>query len=340
LKGRDLTRLPLVERRTLLNSLSFKDKRIKIVDYVEASATDVLAAVRQQRLEGIIGKRKDSLYESGKRTGAWVKYRVNRGQELVIGGYTPGLHGLDAIIVGYFRDKQLVYVSRTRNGFVPASRRQLFEKLKPLVIQECPFVNLPEMDGEGQINLLDVVKTSVTEDGRLLRQGFFLTKEAGNKFVQRARAKGLQVIERGVPKEIVIDATYTITLPFAFSLSARKVVAKIALAAIAHELGCPFALMPQFDSLRRARSASGPQDLRVWIFANEGLMSAHRRAAHQHNVLCYLSAGMGKGWALVTLFGGISYLEAVYEQWHPIISAFCAQKGVTVERLGDSNAGT
>jgi bifunctional non-homologous end joining protein LigD len=56
----------------------------------------------------------------------------------------PGLYGLDAIIVGYYRGKELVYVARVRNGFVPASRHQLFEKLKGLVIADCPFVNLPE----------------------------------------------------------------------------------------------------------------------------------------------------------------------------------------------------
>jgi len=144
LENRDTTKLPLVERRELLKSLSFKDKRIKIVDYVEASATDLLAAVRQQRLEGIIGKRKDSLYESGKRTGAWIKHRLNSGQELVIGGYVPGTHGLDSVIVGYYKGDELIYVARVRNGFVPASRRQVFEKLRPLVTSECPFVNLPE----------------------------------------------------------------------------------------------------------------------------------------------------------------------------------------------------
>jgi len=144
LKGRDLTRLPLIERRALLKSLSFKDKRIEIVDYVEASSTDLLAAVRQERLEGIIGKRKDSLYESGKRTGAWIKHRLNNGQELVIGGYVPGTHGLDSIIVGYYKGDSLIYVARVRNGFVPASRRHVFEKLRPLVSPECPFVNLPE----------------------------------------------------------------------------------------------------------------------------------------------------------------------------------------------------
>jgi bifunctional non-homologous end joining protein LigD len=127
-----------------LKTLAFKDKRIKIVDYVEAQPTELLVAVRAQHLEGIVGKRKDSLYQPGKRTGAWIKFRVNCGQEPVIGGYVPGTHGLDSIIVGYYRGRDLIYVARVRNGFVPASRRHLFEKLRPLVISECPFSNLPE----------------------------------------------------------------------------------------------------------------------------------------------------------------------------------------------------
>ena len=144
-KGRDLTRLPLIERRALLKSLlAIHDKRTRISDDVEAAPTDLLSAVRKQRLEGIIGKRKDSLYQPGKRSGAWIKYRVNRGQELVIGGYVPGADGLDSIVVGYCKGDRLIYVARVRNGFVPASRRQLFAKLQPLVISKCPFVNLPE----------------------------------------------------------------------------------------------------------------------------------------------------------------------------------------------------
>ena len=144
LDSRDATKLKLVERRQLLKTLSFKDKRIKIIDYIEAEPAELLRAVREQRLEGVVGKRKDSLYEPGVRSGAWIKHRVNLGQEFVIGGYTPGWHGLDAIIVGYYRGKELVCVARTRNGFVPASRRHLVEKLKPLVIPNCPFANLPE----------------------------------------------------------------------------------------------------------------------------------------------------------------------------------------------------
>jgi bifunctional non-homologous end joining protein LigD len=142
---RDLTGLPLIERRALLKSLVVvRDKRIRIAEYVEAAPKDLLSAVREQGLEGIVGKQKDSHYQPGKRSGAWIKYRVNRGQEFVIGGYFPGPHGIDSLIVGYYDGEKLMYAARTRNGFVPASRRQVFSKLRHLVTPACPFVNLPE----------------------------------------------------------------------------------------------------------------------------------------------------------------------------------------------------
>jgi bifunctional non-homologous end joining protein LigD len=142
---RDLTGLALSECRDLMKSvLKLRSARIRIVEQFEVAASDMLAAIRQQRLEGVIGKRKDSLYEAGKRSGAWVKCRANRGQELVIGGYIPGQHGIDSLIVGYYRGKDLMYVARVRNGFVPASRRQVFERIRHLVSPTMPFANLPD----------------------------------------------------------------------------------------------------------------------------------------------------------------------------------------------------
>jgi ATP-dependent DNA ligase len=144
--NRDLTRLPLIERRQILNSvLKFQSPRIRIAEYFETSVENILSAVRAQGLEGVVAKKKDSQYEAGKRGGSWVKYRLNSGQELVVGGYVPWTHGLDSIIVGYYRGKELIYVARVRNGFVPASRREVFEKLRSLVVSSCPLVNLPEM---------------------------------------------------------------------------------------------------------------------------------------------------------------------------------------------------
>ena len=62
-------------------------------------------------------KRLDRTYQPGKRSGAWVKMRVNRGQELVIGGYVPALNNFDSIVVAYYERQQLTYVARIRNGF-------------------------------------------------------------------------------------------------------------------------------------------------------------------------------------------------------------------------------
>jgi ATP-dependent DNA ligase len=64
--------------------------------------------------------------------------RLNLGQEFVIGGFTPGTLGLDAVIVGVYEKGKLNYVARVRAGFVPASRRAVYELLKPLVTKVCP----------------------------------------------------------------------------------------------------------------------------------------------------------------------------------------------------------
>jgi bifunctional non-homologous end joining protein LigD len=84
--------------------------------------------------------------------------RINEAQEFVIGGFTPGAYGIDSIIVGYYRGEDLVYVARTRNGFVPGTRRAVYEKLKPLVIDKCPFANLPETGRARWGEILDAEK--------------------------------------------------------------------------------------------------------------------------------------------------------------------------------------
>jgi ATP-dependent DNA ligase len=94
-----------------------------------------------------------SFYKPGERSGAWIKHRVLTGQEFVVGGFTPGEHGVDAIVIGYYEGDKLIFVARTRNGFVPATRRKLHQRLKPFITKPCPFANLPEprsyLFGEG-----------------------------------------------------------------------------------------------------------------------------------------------------------------------------------------------
>jgi DNA ligase D-like protein (predicted ligase) len=145
--GQDVMAEPLKRRRELLQTrvLSRLRDPIRESPVLEASLADLIRSVKAQRLEGIVAKRIDSRYEPGQRSGAWQKMRVNHAQEFVIGGYTPVGRNFDAIIFGYYDDEgRLLYAARTRNGFTPASRDELFRKFRGLETAECPFANLPE----------------------------------------------------------------------------------------------------------------------------------------------------------------------------------------------------
>ena len=146
LGGRDLTPEPLEARRTILEQkvLPKLAEPVRYAAPFDADLETLIASVKAQGFEGLVAKRRDSRYESGLRTGSWMKMRVNRGQEFVIGGYTRGTKTFDALVFGYYEGKDLIYVARTRNGFTPATRAQLFRKFKGLEIDDCPFVNLPE----------------------------------------------------------------------------------------------------------------------------------------------------------------------------------------------------
>jgi len=201
--NRDLTKLPLSERRKFMKSvLEFESHRIRVSEQFEASANDMLAAVRQQQLEGVIGKRKDSTYEAGKRTGSWVKCRVNRGQEFVIGGYIPGPHGFDSLIVGYYQGKDLRYVARVRNGFVPASRRQVFDRIHHLVCPTMPFANLPDTHKSrwGDELTAEKMKECVWLRPEAVAQIEFLEWTAGDR-LRHSRFVGLR--EDKNPRQVV-----------------------------------------------------------------------------------------------------------------------------------------
>lgn len=111
---------------------------------VDTSASHLLKFVRANGLEGIVAKRTNSVYGPERRSGLWSKHRINQGQEFVIGGYTPGNNGFDAIVIGFYKGKDLYFSARVRAGLVPATRRELFKRIGPLKTAKCPFMNLPE----------------------------------------------------------------------------------------------------------------------------------------------------------------------------------------------------
>jgi DNA ligase D-like protein (predicted ligase) len=146
LAGRDLMHEALTTRRTILeeNVLPTLREPVRYAAPLDATLPVLIQSVKAQGLEGLVAKRLDSRYEAGLRSGAWQKMRVNRAQEFVVGGYTLGTKTFDALICGYYDGDRLLYAARTRNGFTPAVREQLFRTFRGLETATCPFVNLPE----------------------------------------------------------------------------------------------------------------------------------------------------------------------------------------------------
>jgi bifunctional non-homologous end joining protein LigD len=140
--GEDLRRLPLHERRRRLQRV-MKGSTLLVSDVLEGSAARVVEAVASVGLEGVIAKRKDSRYEAGERSGAWVKFKLERQQEFVVGGYRPGPHGVDALLVGVYDGRNLMFAGKVRAGFTPHLRREVFARLRGLEVEQCPFANLP-----------------------------------------------------------------------------------------------------------------------------------------------------------------------------------------------------
>jgi len=146
LRGQSLLAEPLQRRKELLERevLPLLGEPVRYAGSLDAELPVLIRAVKAQGFEGLVAKRRDSVYEPGLRSGAWQKVRINRGQEFVIGGYTIGGNPFDAVIFGYYEGDRLLYAARTRNGFTPAKRAQLFRRFKHLATDICPFVNLPE----------------------------------------------------------------------------------------------------------------------------------------------------------------------------------------------------
>jgi bifunctional non-homologous end joining protein LigD len=141
-EGRDLLSVPLVDRRVILATV-VKDARIFSSDPLPGTADEIEHAVRELQLEGVVAKRRHSLYEPGRRSHSWIKVKFNRRQEFVIGGFKPSPTNLESLVVGYYDDGQLVFAGRVRAGLTQHDRAELFRRIAPDQTPRCPFANLP-----------------------------------------------------------------------------------------------------------------------------------------------------------------------------------------------------
>jgi DNA ligase D-like protein (predicted ligase) len=144
-RGRSVLRLPIEERRELLTE-ALRKVQYPVIQSIpfDVKPADLLRAAKQLQLEGVIAKRKGSLYEPGKRSGAWLKYKINKSQEFVIGGYTTAGNPFDALILGCYEGSKLKFAGKVRNGFVPHMRCAMYPLLQQMHTDKSPLADLPE----------------------------------------------------------------------------------------------------------------------------------------------------------------------------------------------------
>jgi bifunctional non-homologous end joining protein LigD len=195
--GVDLRKAPYADRRRYLSQCLLPSPLVQLV-HAEDDGVALYSAALASGFEGVIGKRKDSRYEAGKRSGAWLKVKSTNSGDFVVGGYTKGQGArepLGALLLGYWDGSKLQYASHVGSGFDDRTLAQVRSQLEPLRRKTNPFATKPELNAPAtwvEPTLVAEVKfQGWTGDGSLRAPVFLrLRDDIDPKEVRRAAEAG------------------------------------------------------------------------------------------------------------------------------------------------------
>ena len=200
LDGHNLRNLSLVERKQILARVleaGAAGEAIRLSEHIAGDGAAVFRKACQLGTEGIVSKRADSKYSPGRGPG-WLKIKCYREQELVIGGFTlptNGIHGVGALLLGYYRGGKLIYAGKTGTGFTQKTHRKIRDRLEKLRTTKTPFSQMPAGTARGAIwvkpDLVAQVSFSNWTADNLVRQASFkgLREDKPAKSVVREMAE-------------------------------------------------------------------------------------------------------------------------------------------------------
>jgi bifunctional non-homologous end joining protein LigD len=178
--GRDITGKTVLQRRKRLEEIITPVSGIQVGGYVANYGKDLFHLAKEKGLEGIIAKRKTSIYRSGKRSPDWLKIKSRPQQEFVVCGFTEGKGSrkhFGALLLGAYRNGRLRYFGHSGTGFSEKGLVDAIDRLRPFFIDKPLFENplkIPEKIQWVQLKLVcEVAFAEWTLDGEL-RQTTFL----------------------------------------------------------------------------------------------------------------------------------------------------------------------
>src|SRR5512146_921557 len=143
LNGYDLCRCALIDRRQLLSSIVLPNETVRFSDHFTGKGDELMHAVREKGLEGLVAKQAQSRYES-RRSANWIKIKVVSQQDFVICGYVLGeREPFGALVLGYNKGRKLVYAGNVASGFTQQSLKAVFDQIKPLITKKATLSDVP-----------------------------------------------------------------------------------------------------------------------------------------------------------------------------------------------------
>jgi bifunctional non-homologous end joining protein LigD len=207
LDGRDLRRELLDERKRLLKQIVKPFALLRVSESFDGSGPELLDAARQAGLEGLIAKRKKSVYES-RRSPNWLKVKLTMEQEFVIGGYTTGeREPFGSLAVGFYEDGKLHYSGNVGTGFNARNLADLWSQLEPLKTSKKPFVagdKVPRDTHWVKPELVAEIKFANWTDDKKLRAPVYL----GLRNDKAPREVAAEVAGEELPKLTNLDKIY------------------------------------------------------------------------------------------------------------------------------------